>query len=232
MNIARGVVAAILLFFVTCIAGQDTDKLPPSIRTSGEAIVMVPPDRAQIDIGVTTQANTSQAAAAENAKKLEATIIRLRQLLGPTADIKTISYTLSPNYRYPREGGEPSITGYTATNIVRVTIDDLDQVGKAIDAATQAGANRIQSLRFTLKDERSIQARALREASANARRKADVLAAASNLTVVRILSVVESSPAVFPVHDVAFARTETASTPIQPGNIEVRATVVMTVEVR
>ena len=189
LNLTRTGLTAIL-FFVTCTAGQDIDKLPPSIRTSGEAIVTASPDRALIDIGVTTQANTSQAAAAENAKKLETTLARLRQLLGANADIKTTSYTLSPNYRYPREGGEPSITGYTATNIVRVTIDDLDQVGKAIDAATQAGANRIQTLRFTLKDERSVQAQALREAAANARRKADALAAALSLTIVRVLSVV------------------------------------------
>ncbi len=231
LNLTRTGLTAIL-FFVTCAAGQDIDKLPPSIRTSGEAIVTASPDRALIDIGVTTQANTSQAAAAENAKKLETTLARLRQLLGANADIKTTSYTLSPNYRYPREGGEPSITGYTATNIVRVTIDDLDQVGKAIDAATQAGANRIQTLRFTLKDERSVQAQALREAAANARRKADALAAALSLTIVRVLSVVESSPTVFPVHDVAFARAEAAQTPILPGNIEVRATVTLAVEVR
>lgn len=223
---------AAMLLIVNNAAGQDNDRLPPSIRTSGEAIVTASPDRAQIDIGVTTQANTSQAAASENAKKLETTLARLRQLLGANTDIKTTSYTLTPNYRYPREGGEPSITGYTATNIVRVTIDDLNQVGKAIDAATQAGANRIHSLRFTLKDERGIQAQALREAAANARRKADALAGAMNLTIIRVLSIVESSPSVFPVHDVAFARTEAAQTPILPGNIEVRATVTLTVEVR
>jgi len=231
MNISKSVLAATLLL-VTYTAGQEADKLPPSIRTSGEAMVTAAPDRAQIDVGVTTQANTSQAAAAENAKKLEATLTRLRQALGSNTDIKTTSYTLSPNYRYPREGGEPSITGYTATNIVRITIDDLDLVGKAIDAATQAGANRIQSLRFTLKDERNVQAQALREAAANARRKADALAAALNLNIIRVLSVVESSPADFPVRDVAFARAESTQTPILPGSIEVRATVSLTVGVR
>jgi uncharacterized protein YggE len=152
-------------------------------------------------------------------------------LLGAGADIKTVSYTLSPNYRYPREGGEPTLTGYTATNIVRVTLDDLTQVGRAIDAATQAGANRIQSLRFTLRDERAVQARALREAALNARGKAEALASALGLRIVRVLTVVESSPTVYPVRDVAFARAEAASTPIEPGTIEVRATVAFTVEI-
>ena len=232
MNYTTRILASILLIAVYA-AGQDTDKLPPSIRTNGEATVTATPDRSLIDIGVTTMADTSQAAATQNAQKLETTLARLRQTLGANADIKTINYSLSPNYRYPREGGEPSITGYTATNIVRVTIEDLTLVGKAIDAATQAGANRIQSLRFTLKDDRSIQAQALREAATNARRKADALAAAMNVNIVRVLSVVESGPVAFAVQEVAFARAaDTASTPVLPGNIEVRATVTLTVEVR
>lgn len=222
----------LLILGVAQGAAQDpTEKLPPSIRTSGEAVVSVNPDRAQIDVGVVTQANTSQTAVAQNAQKLEATLARLRQLLGNTADIKTISYTLSPTYRYPKEGGEPTITGYTATNIVRVTLDDLTKVGQVIDTATQSGSNRIQNLRFTLKDEQTVQAQALRDAAVNARSKARALASALNLRIIRVLSVVESGSPSFPVRDVAFARAEAAPTPIEPGTIEVRATVSYMVEV-
>ncbi len=226
-------VVFILVLFTSASVAQETvnNKPPPSIQTSGEAVVTVQPDRARIDVGVVTQANTSQAAVSQNAQKLEATLARLRQLLGANADIKTVSYSLTPNYRYPREGGEPSITGYTATNIVRVTLDDLTKVGSVIDTASQAGANRIQSLQFTLKDEQTAQAQALREAAANARRKADALAAALNVRIVRILSVVESGSPVIPVRDVAFARAEAAQTPIEPGTIEIRAQVVLTVEI-
>ncbi len=221
----------VLLLLTLQTWAQSSDKLPPSIRTTGEAEVIVQPDRALIDIGVVTQANTSQAAVEQNAKKVEAVLAQLRQLLGAKADIKTISYTVTPQYKYPKEGGERSITGYTATNIVRVTIDDLTQAGKAIDAATQAGANRIQSLRFTLKDERTVQEQALREAALDARKKADALAAALDLRITRVLSVNESSPVVRPVRSVAFAREDAATTPIEPGTIEIRATVELTVEV-
>lgn len=233
MNIARNLLITSVLFAAQAAAQDTANRLPPSIRTTGEAVVMATPDRAEISVGVVTQADTSQAAVEQNAKKLEATLARLRQLLGAAADIKTISYTLSPNYRYPKEGGEPSITGYTATNIVRVTIDDLTQVGKAIDAATQAGANRIQSLRFTLKDDRPIQAQALREAALNARRKADALASALRVQIVRILSVAESGVTAIPYREVAFARAaDAAQTPIEPGTIEIRADVALTVEIR
>lgn len=224
--------ALVLILGVAQTAAQDpAGKLPPSISTTGEATVTVKPDRAQIDVGVVTQAATSQTAVTQNAQKLEATLAKLRQLLGSNADIKTISYTVTPNYRYPREGGEPTITGYTATNIVRVTLDDLTKVGSVIDTASQAGSNRIHNLRFTLKDEGPVQAEALREAAVQARAKSQALASALGLKVVRVLSVVESGSPVIPVRDVAFARAETASTPIEPGTIEVRATVAYTVEV-
>lgn len=219
------------VFAVSAAAQEQTERLPPHIRTSGEAIVSVMPDRARIDIGVVSQSESSQTAATQNAAKLEAVLASLRTLLGADADIKTISYTLNPNYRYPREGGEPTITGYTATNVVRITLDDLTQVGKVIDAATQTGANRIQQLQFTLKDERPTEAQALREAATRARQKADVLANSLGLKIVRVIAVVESGPPVVPVRDVAFARAEAAATPIEPGTIDVRASVTITVEV-
>jgi uncharacterized protein YggE len=231
MRLAFNICLTIFLF-VLPLAAQDVNaKLPPSIQTSGEAVITAKPDRAQIDIGVTTQADTSQTAASKNATQLEAVLSQLRRVLGPGADIKTISYSLSPNYRYPTGGGEPTITGYTATNIVRVTLDDLTQVGKVIDAATSSGANRIQSLQFTLKNKEAVEAQALSEAAVSARKKAETLAAALGLRIVRILSVTESSPVVVPVRSVAFARAEAASTPIESGTIEVRASVSLTVEI-
>lgn len=223
----------ILLLFAGHTAAQtDSEKLPPSIRTTGEAIVTAAPDRARLDIGVVSQASESQAAVTQNAQKLQATLTRLRALLGANADIKTISYTLNPDYRYAQGGGEPTITGYTATNIVRITLDDLTLVGKAIDTATQAGANRVQSLQFTVKDEKPLEAQALRQAAVNARQKADALAGALGVRMGRILGVTESSPVVIPYREVAFAKADTAtSTPIEPGTIEVRAVVSLAMEI-
>lgn len=229
---SMGKVFILFLFLVLPTAAQDAaNKLPPSIQTSGEAVVTAKPDRAQIDIGVVTQADNSQNAALKNATQLGAVLAQLKQLLGTGADVKTISYSLSPNYRYPTGGGEPTIIGYTATNVVRVTLDDLTQVGKVIDTATGSGANRIQSLQFTLKNRETVEAQALTEAARNARKKADTLAAALGVNILRILSVSESSPVIVPVRSVAYARAEATSTPIESGTIEVQATVSLVVEI-
>jgi uncharacterized protein YggE len=205
-----------------------------SIRVTGDALVSAKPDRVQIDVGVLTQAAQSQLAAAQNATRTDATLAALRKAVGPGADIKTVSYSLNPNYQYHQDGGEPKITGYTATNVVRVTLSDLGKIGSVIDTATQAGANRVEGIQFTLSDEQNVRSQALREAAVKARADADVLAAALGLKVVRILSVEENGTTGGPVRPVMFdtrAMVAKAPTPIQPGSIDVGANVVLTVEV-
>jgi len=234
------VVCVALICLAAALPGaraQEPERGPrPAIRVSGEAVVSAKPDQAQVAIGVVTQAATAQAAAAQNAQQLETTLKALRAALGAGADIKTISYSVTPNYQYPREGGNPTIKGYTASNTVQVKTGDLNQVGKIIDTATQAGANQVQSLQFTLKDEAAVRAQALREAAAKARAEADALASALGVKITRILLAEEAgSPIVRPyMADMAMragAAAPPPPTPIEPGAIEVRATVTLTVEI-
>jgi uncharacterized protein YggE len=229
-----------VLGVITVLAAQATGQqaseraLTPSIRVTGEAVATVKPDQVQVEIGVLTQAQSAQAAASQNAKQLETVIAELRKALGPSVDIKTLAYALNPNYRYPKEGGQPTITGYTAINVVEITINDLAEVGKVIDLATRSGANNIQRLQFTIKDVQEVQSQALRGAARKAKVQAEVLAQALGLKVVRVLSVEESGPSPRPVKDVVLAaRAESfeGSTPVEPGTIELRAIITLTVEV-
>ena len=119
---------------------------------------------------------------------------------------------------------------------VQVTLDDLGKIGSCIDGATQAGANRVQGIQFTLRDQDAVRAQALREAAGRARAEADVLAAALGLRVVRILTVEENSPRVMPVRMYGDARTMATAnaapaTPVEGGTLEVTADVTLSVEV-
>lgn len=242
MKTTRNRTKAFLIFAVFALLGagasaQESSERPlrPSIRVMGEASVTAKPDQAQIDIGVVTQAQTAQVAATQNAQQLDAVLAELRKTLGPEADVKTFSYSLNPIYRYPKEGGDPTITGYSATNVVQVKTNDLAQVGKIIDLAMQSGANKIQSLQFTLKDEQSVRAQALGEAATRARAEAEAIASALGLKIVRVLLAEEGGPPVQPVFVGAALRAQaesaTAPTPVEPGTVEVRATVTLTVEI-
>jgi hypothetical protein len=205
---------------------------PSSIRVTGEATVTANPDQAKIDIGVVTQAESAGAASAQNATRVDAVLAALKKTLGQRAEIKTISYSVNPNYRYPREGGAPTITGYTATNTLQVTLNELSLVGKVIDTAVQFGANSIQRLQFTLKDDSALQAQALTEATGKAKTKAQTIASALGVNIVQILEADETvSSAVARVFGLAEARAAgvAAPTPVEPGAITIRATVTLAV---
>jgi uncharacterized protein len=212
-------------------------QAPPvsSIRVTGDAKVTAKPDRVQVDIGVTTRAATSQEAATQNARQVDAVLAAVRKAVGPGAVLKTISYSLGPNYQY-HSGSQPTIDGYNASNVVQVTLDELARIGSAIDAAAQAGANQVQGIQFTLRDQDAVRAAALREAATRARAQAEVLAAALGLKVVRVLSVEENSPRVVPVrvYGGAAPRAMAASvmpTPVEAGTLDVTAEVTLSVEV-
>lgn len=205
----------------------------PSIRVTGEATVTVKPDQALIDLGVITQAQNAQAATSQNAQRLDTVLSELRKILGPGADIKTVSYSVTPTYRYPKEGGNPTVSGYSASNTVQIKITELAKIGQVIDLATQSGANTIQRLHFMLKDEQNIQTQALREAAAKAKTKADALVSALGLRFVRVLFVEEGASPVRPFAERSFAmaRADAVQTPVEPGTIDIRAVVTLTVEI-
>ncbi len=220
---------ALLLLAVLSAAAQPQEALP-HVRTTGEATVKVRPDRARVEIGVVTQASTADAAAAENARKLDAVLRELRSLKLPGAEIRTISYTVNPQYRYPPK---PDISGYSATNVVEVVTDDISAVGKVIDTAVRTGANNIRQVQFTIKDPQAARTQALAEAATKARASANALASALGLRIVRVLSVQEQAGEgpIRPM-DVMMAREAQAPpTPVESGMIEIRASVTLTVQV-
>jgi uncharacterized protein YggE len=227
---------AALIAVVACAAcsGALADSAPvSSIRVSADAKVTAKPDRVQIEIGVSTRATQSQEAAAQNARQVESMLAAVHKAV-PAALLKTVSYSLNPNYEYHVSGGEPTVTGYTAMNVVQVTLDDLEKIGGVIDAAAQAGANHVQGIQFTLRDQDAVRAEALREAAMRARAQADVLAAALGLKVVRVLSAEENSPRFTPItRPMARAAMSSASvaTPVEAGTLDVAAEVTLSVEV-
>ena len=212
---------------------QRTVPLPPTITVNGEATITAEPDQAQIDIGVTTQARTAPEASRENAERSARVLAEVKRMLGKGDEARTSGYALNPQYRYP-QGGKPEIVGYVANNIVRIKMAKVDEVGKLIDAAMSAGANNVSRLLFTLKDEETIRLEALRQASAKARTKAEAIAASLGLKILRISAVNEGERSFQPIlRQAPMARAEAAAapTPIEPGTVEVRSTVTLTMDV-
>lgn len=199
------------------------------IRAVGDATVSVPPDQVKIDIGVTTQASTAQEASTQNANQVSVVLAQLRQLLGLNADIKTINYSVTPNYRFPQGGGTPTLVGYTANNTIEVTLSDVSLSGKVIDTATQGGATTVSGLRFGLKDDQPVRAQALRQAAVQARAHADAIASGLGVRTGAVISAEEG--AVVNIQPRLGAAAPAAQTPVEPGTLDVHATVTLEVEI-
>jgi len=209
----------------------------PYVQATGAATVSAKPDQALVEIGVVSQGVTVAVAAAQNAKQTDAVLADLARLLGAGKKLRTTSYSVRPNVWYPKPGAAATINGYTATNIVEVTLDDLAQVGKVIDSATNQGANLIQRLQYQLKNPGAVRAQALRQAAEQAGASVAAIASGLGLKVVRVLSAEEttSGDEDFGMHKKAVPPPPSAGTapptPIVVGMIEVEANVILRVEI-
>ena len=208
----------------------------PYVQATGEATVSVKPDRAVIDIGVRSEGATADAAAAENAKRSTAVLADLRNLLGTNGHLQTTTYSVQPKYTYPKPGAAAVISGYTASNVVEVTLDDLSLVSKVIDSAARSGANLIQSLQYQLRNPAAVRAQALRKASEDAKLSAEAIAAGLGVKVLRVLSAEEITPgeglvAYKRAAPAPLAAEATQPTPVEVGMIEVSVNVLLRLEI-
>jgi uncharacterized protein YggE len=203
-----------------------------SVQATGTASVSVTPDQAQINVSAVTTAPTAQDAANQNATVATNILQQLTQALGSSGTVKTVYYSVTPNYNFPRDGSPAVLTGYTVTNSMQATLNDLSITGKIIDTATQAGATRIDSLSFTLKDDTDAKSQALKAAVVKAKSKADAMAASLGLKTGPV-TVIQESGAVI-VNDLRTGAPTGVgtSTPVAVGPLTVTGNVTISVEMQ
>lgn len=202
------------------------------LTISAEGKVTGRPDMATINLGVTTEAQTAQAAMAANARQAAALIAALRRAGVAERDIQTSNISVNPQQQY-RENEPPVITGYQANNTVTAKIRNVDNTGRIIDAAVAAGGNTINGVFFSYQNPDEQLDAARRDAISNARHRADLYAQALNMRVVRIVAVSEgggySPPVPLPMARMAAAEV---ATPVQVGEVDTTATINVTFELR
>src|SRR5690606_11850675 len=106
-------------------------------------------------------------------------------------------------------GENPRVTGYRVTNQVTLKTSRLDAIGTLIDAALNAGANRVDGISFGLSNPEAAEAEALADAVRRARASAGVIAQALGVSLGPVLRASTSSDPVRPVMMMS-ARMESA----------------------
>lgn len=192
-----------------------------SIKVNGTGTVKAVPDMATVRLGVVTEDLALETAQSENAAKSTEVISSLIDNGIPRKQIRTASYNIEPIYDYVE--GKQIFKGYRVTNLLSITITDLTNIGKIIDDATAAGANRVDSINFSVSDPSVYYDRALNLAIKSTLRKAFVIAEAIGAQINEIpCKIIEESPAV-PITEGPILKLSAQSTPILPGQIEIAA---------
>lgn len=194
-----------------------------AITVGGTGSVRAVPNRAQFSFGVTTQGTTAAQALDSNAGLARRVVAALKAEGVASDDLQTESVFVGP--RYSDDGS--TIVGYTATNSVSAMSRDLARAGALIDAAVAAGANQVSGPLLTRSDQTELYRTALREAVADARSKAEAIAAAGGLQLGEIRSVIEGSSAPPPEPLARDATLDAEATPIEPGAQTIDAVVTL-----
>ena len=218
---------ALLFLSFAAICSAQMAPLHPVVSATSQASVYVVPDQVKVDATVITQGNSAQDVASANAAAVAAVVGALTKLLGQGADVKSIDYSIGPVYKYPSNGGLPTIVGYTASMIVETTLGDIAMIGAAIDTAIQTGATSIGALQFSLKNPDPAHQQALSLATMQASAHANAMAGALGHTVGGIISLQEGSPVSIQPIVVGVSSSPTTSTTVTPSLIQVQATVVL-----
>jgi uncharacterized protein YggE len=215
---------------------NDSDDQPiPSITVNGSGEVRVAPDLAVVQLGVLAQADTARQAQQEASKIAQGILDGVKALGVAKEEIQTSQLVLTPVYDQPspqRQAPQPPhVVGYRASNVVSVRLSDLTKVGPVIDAATEAGANRVEGVDFRLENDQAARREALKQAVEEAQAKARTIAAALG---VELAAVQDAREGGVTIHTPQFGsprmlamEARAPETPVSSGQVTVSANVTL-----
>jgi uncharacterized protein YggE len=229
MRIARIGVLVVLVAGAAAFAGVGlpegakglADQTPRGITVTGTGKATTVPDQAGFWFGVETRRKTASDASAVNNREMQKLIAALEDAGVREADIQTADISVSPVYS---ESGS-DVVGYVASNSVSVTVS-LKDAAAVLDAAVGAGANQVTGPSLTRSDSDALYRSALKDAVADARSRAEVLAAAAGVGVGEVISIDEGSTSGPIMYDTRALTAEAA--PIKAGTQDIEATVTVT----
>lgn len=203
--------------------GKPMDRL---VTVSATGYAYAEPDRASLTTGVTAEAETAAAALSANSERMQKVVAGLKEAGIDAKDIQTSNFQLEPRYTHPRDGAAPEINGYRASNQVTVGVRDLATLGPLFDKLVTLGANQMHGLSFEASKAEALKDTARQEAMANARRRAELLAAAAGAEVGEVVTISEESGYSGP-RPMAMRAARADSVPMEAGTetLEARVTV-------
>ncbi len=196
------------------LAAQASETASPRVITvSGSGSAMGAPDVAYITLGVEARDPDAAAAVADATERMSAVMEALTEAKVDPKDVQTVSYQMWLEQTTDPKGdivapGTPSGTTTTTTTVeryhvvnqVRITVRALENVGTILQDALTAGANSVADISFAVEDATALQREARDGAIANAKAKADQLAAGLGAKIGAVQSVSEYTSGPQPIY--------------------------------
>lgn len=180
--------------FLTARFGMaaDPDKAERSVSVSAQGSIAAAPDIAYISAGVLTEADTAREALSRNNATMAKLIDGMKTAGIPAKDIQTSALNVSPRYTQGKEGRPSTISGYTVSNQVRITVRDIKRLGEVLDQAITLGANQMHGIAFEVSNAETLKDDARKLAMENARRRAQLYAAAAGAQLGPVVRIAEN----------------------------------------
>lgn len=164
-----------------------------TITVNGQGVVKVTPDVATIHVTVEKTAKTAAQAQKDVNKELTDVVAAMKALGVTEEDIVTSHISVYPSYQYDEESGKRTVENYRAYTSLSVSTNDVDNAGKYVDAALNAGATGTDGVSFSLEKPETYYNQALTEAVKAAQSSATAIAQAYGKPLGQVVSVVENS---------------------------------------
>lgn len=165
---------------------------PASVRSlavNGIGRVTIVPDMATINVGVRTEAESVTDALDGNAAQANNIARVLKEMGIEEKDIQTSNFNIYPNDRWNPMTGEVEGRYFVVENTVNVTVRDLSLLGEVLNTVVEAGANSIYGISFNVEDRSAAVAEARDLSIADAKTKAEAIAASAGVQLGEIISI-------------------------------------------
>ena len=182
-----------------------------TIAVTGSGSVRVAPDRAQLLLTVTGEAETFSAAVAAAQARTAAAAQALEQC-GIAA--RAAGMNVQSRFEYVRENGEQvrRQTGYTAARRLHAQLAaDPARLAAALHAVAESGADPEYGVTFTCSDADRQRRRAAALAVRDAKKRAEALAKAAGVTLGKLRRIESGAPRPFPAVCAMAARADALS---------------------
>jgi len=211
-----------------------------TITVSAIGEIYAKPDLVLVTFSTITEEKTVNEALSNNTEKMNRVIEFIKGQGVEEKDLKTTSFNIYPRYEWyekteipPYSEGKRVLVGYEVRQSLEAKIRDMGKIGDIIEGATDAGANQVSDLQFTIDKEEEFKKEARGQAIEKAKEKAQELASQLGVNLVRITNFQESSilPRFYGFEEVAMGKGGGEIPQIEPGENLIKVTVTITYEI-